>query len=251
MLSSAPSCLRAASRGCQALPVHTIKCTYSTSSRRATTLWHRRSNSSSIKSNPTCPTFRSNNVSAISSSFGLRSASSAPASAAPNTAPSADSARLDFSTPEKLDWDTFFKLRKSRRRFNLVASAGTSAGTIVAGLYVLAQQDLDPLSVTLFGLDPMLLFGLTIAGFGTVGWLAGPFLGGAMFRLLNKRFSSQIAVKEKEFYDRIKRYRVDPSSQSLSNPVPDYYGEKISSVGGYRQWMKDQRAYNKKRQSFV
>jgi len=33
--------------------------------------------------------------------------------------------------------------------------------------------------------------------------------------------------------------------------VPDYYGEKIGSVKDYRQWLKDQRAYNKKRQSFL
>lgn len=33
--------------------------------------------------------------------------------------------------------------------------------------------------------------------------------------------------------------------------VPDYYGEKISSVAGYRQWLKDQRAFNKKRTSFL
>jgi len=34
----------------------------------------------------------------------------------------------------------------------------------------------------------------------------------------------------------------------MSNPVPDYYGEKIGSVADFRNWMKDQRAYNKKRQ---
>lgn len=56
--------------------------------------------------------------------------------------------------------------------------------------------------------------------------------------------------KEKQFYQRIKRYRVDPSSQSMSNPVPDYYGEKISSVQDYRRWLKDQRAFTKKRQSY-
>jgi import inner membrane translocase subunit TIM23 len=57
--------------------------------------------------------------------------------------------------------------------------------------------------------------------------------------------------KEKEFYTRIKKYRVDPSASSMANPVPDYYGERISSVQGYRQWLKDQRAFNKKRQTFV
>lgn len=57
--------------------------------------------------------------------------------------------------------------------------------------------------------------------------------------------------KEKEFFDRIRRYRVDPSSNSIANPVPDYYGEKIGSVQGYRQWLKDQRAYNRKRRNFI
>jgi import inner membrane translocase subunit TIM23 len=37
----------------------------------------------------------------------------------------------------------------------------------------------------------------------------------------------------------------------MANPVPDYYGEKISSVKDYRQWLKDQRAFNKKRTTYV
>jgi import inner membrane translocase subunit TIM23 len=59
------------------------------------------------------------------------------------------------------------------------------------------------------------------------------------------------AQKEKEFFDRIRRFRVDPSTNSISNPVPDYYGEKIGSVQGYRNWLKDQRAYNRKRRNFI
>lgn len=54
--------------------------------------------------------------------------------------------------------------------------------------------------------------------------------------------------KERDFFDRIRKYRVDPTTSSMQNPVPDYYGEKITSVQGYRQWLKDQRAYNAKRQ---
>jgi import inner membrane translocase subunit TIM23 len=53
--------------------------------------------------------------------------------------------------------------------------------------------------------------------------------------------------KEREFYDRIKKHRVDPTSSSMANPVPDYYGEKIGSVADYRRWLKDQRAFNLKR----
>lgn len=61
----------------------------------------------------------------------------------------------------------------------------------------------------------------------------------------------QMEKKEKEFYGRIKKFRVDPSASSAANPVPDYYGEKIGSVAGYRQWLKDQRAFNRKRNHFV
>lgn len=53
--------------------------------------------------------------------------------------------------------------------------------------------------------------------------------------------------KEKAFYGHIKRYRADPTSSSVNNPVPDYYGEKIGSVADYRRWLKDQRAFNRKK----
>lgn len=66
----------------------------------------------------------------------------------------------------------------------------------------------------------------------------------AMKRLRNWLTSEQ---KEREFYDRIKKHRVDPTSSSMANPVPDYYGEKIGSVADYRRWLKDQRAFNLKR----
>lgn len=60
---------------------------------------------------------------------------------------------------------------------------------------------------------------------------------------------TNVLQKEKAFHRRIKRYRSDPVGGSASNPVPDYYGEKISSVRGYRQWLKDQRAFRKKREA--
>lgn len=52
--------------------------------------------------------------------------------------------------------------------------------------------------------------------------------------------------KEKQFFQRIKKFRVDPTQSSLNNPVPDFYGEKIGSVADYRRWLKDQRAFNLK-----
>jgi import inner membrane translocase subunit TIM23 len=36
-------------------------------------------------------------------------------------------------------------------------------------------------------------------------------------------------------------------THDLRAPVPDFYGEKVQSVSGYRQWLKDQRAFTRKK----
>jgi len=103
----------------------------------------------------------------------------------------------------------------------------------------------------IWGLDPLIVLGLSLISCGAVGWLAGPIMGSFAFRMANRKYLGEIAKKEKEFFDHIKKNRVDPSFQSFSNPVPDYYGEKIGSLHQYRQWLKDQRAYNRKRAKFL
>ena len=74
--------------------------------------------------------------------------------------------------------------------------------------------------------------------------------GGCLKSRMEAILTGVFIQKEKDFYQHIKRHRVDPSSQSVSNPVPDYYGEKIDSLKAYRQWLKDQRAFTRKRQSY-
>ncbi|KAL5336294.1 Presequence translocated-associated motor subunit pam17, mitochondrial [Aspergillus crustosus] len=151
----------------------------------------------------------------------------------------------------KLDWNSFFKLRASRRRYTLASSIASSGVSTVVGVQVLSSQNLEHLGAQVMGLDPFIVLGMATAACGAVGWLVGPFLGNVIWGVVNRKYKSAVAVKEKEFFDRIKRYRVDPSSNSIANPVPDYYGEKIGSVQGYRQWLKDQRAYNRKRRNFI
>ncbi|KAL9022574.1 MAG: hypothetical protein Q9185_000284 [Variospora sp. 1 TL-2023] len=99
------------------------------------------------------------------------------------------------------------------------------------------------------GVDPIFMLALTAVAAGGAGWLLGPFVGEAAFRVVYRREWGRMAAKEKDFYARIRRHRVDPSLASYSNPLPDYYGEKIGSVQEFRTWMRDQRAYNRKRTS--
>ncbi|KAI1390115.1 Pam17-domain-containing protein [Hypoxylon trugodes] len=165
---------------------------------------------------------------------------------APGTAPSS----AESSTPT-LDWNSFFTLRKTRRRFQLVSSLITMTTGGTAGAMLLVSVDMDWL-LTKVPMDPIFALGIMTLSFAGLGWLAGPSLGSALFYIFKRGVKQPMAIKESEFFARIKKNRVDPSNSSLSgNAVPDFYGEKISSVAGYRQWLKDQRAFNKKRTSFV
>lgn len=121
-------------------------------------------------------------------------------------------------------------------------------GGSIAGL-VLINVDVEFLGK--LPLDPFITLGLITMSSAALGWLAGPSLGSTLFYMVKRGVKTPMATKEVEFFARVKKNRVDPSVSSVGNPVPDYYGEKISSVAGYRQWLKDQRAFNKKRTSFL
>ncbi|GAB7345284.1 hypothetical protein MBLNU457_3646t2 [Dothideomycetes sp. NU457] len=111
----------------------------------------------------------------------------------------------------------------------------------------MAQYEVENQIAALTGLDPFIGIGLTITAIGGVGWLLGPFVGNTAFGIWKSSLRGEIARREKDFYGHIKRYRADPTSSSVNNPVPDYYGEKIGSVADYRRWLKDQRAFTRKK----
>ncbi|KAJ4394494.1 TIM23 complex component [Gnomoniopsis smithogilvyi] len=149
-----------------------------------------------------------------------------------------------------LDWNTFFQLRKTRRRWQVAFSLVMSLASGTGAAIILSTGVADSITSEV-PLDPVLTLGLVTLGFIALGWLVGPSLGNALFYLVKSKYKAPMTVKESQFFARIKKNRVDPSNDSTGNPVPDFYGEKISSVAGYRQWLKDQRAYNKKRTTFI
>ncbi|KAF7190346.1 Presequence translocated-associated motor subunit pam17, mitochondrial [Pseudocercospora fuligena] len=148
-----------------------------------------------------------------------------------------------------LTWDRFFELRRTRRWINLGCSVLTSVITVGVATPLIAQADFDSWGAQISGLDPIVVLGISTFTVAAGGWLCGPSFGNLMFSLWAGRrgWRAGIAEKEKSFYARIKRYRADASASSPQNPIPDYYGEKIGSVKDYRRWLKDQRAFNLKK----
>jgi hypothetical protein len=64
-----------------------------------------------------------------------------------------------------------------------------------------------------------------------LGYLLGPTLGSTLFSLTHPSLSrGNLEVMDRELFARIRRNRVDPSFQSVNNPAPDFYGEKVGHI---------------------
>ncbi|BFZ57852.1 TIM23 complex component [Savitreella phatthalungensis] len=156
-----------------------------------------------------------------------------------------DSEVRNIPDTTKLPWNDFLHLRKQRHRAELVASVPTAALGFLSGFGYFATLEIDPSQLVL-GLDPLIVYGGATVACGGLGWLLGPTVGGTMWKLAHRKKQHLIEAREREFYEHVKRNRVDPSKQSFNNPVPDHYAEKIGSIKDYRRWLRDCRAYNRK-----
>lgn len=148
-------------------------------------------------------------------------------------------------TPVTLDWPTYLSLRRSQRRYGLLASIPTTFAGFFLGATYFATIEAEPTDLIL-GIEPIYAYGAATLGCVGIGWLSGPFVGTTIWRLTHQRLIGAMETKDREFFAHISKNRVDPSRQSVTNPVPDYYAERVGSLKQYRQWLRDQSAYNRK-----
>lgn len=144
----------------------------------------------------------------------------------------------------------FFKLRTESKRINVATSTVTSLLGAFATLAYLGNVEID-VEKLIFGLDPFMVLGGVVVIGAMAGYLTGPTIGVRVFNLKNAKVLPEFKLKEQNFLQRIKRNRVDPTSQSFSNPVPDYYGERVNSIPKYKQWLRDCNAFRRKSEEFL
>lgn len=149
-----------------------------------------------------------------------------------------------------LTWNDFFHLRRFQRKLNVGSSVFTAfLGCNISWLY-LSNMQIDPTQM-IMGFDPIVVVSAGLVASGALGYLFGPIFGSQFFKLWKAKSLIEFNLKNKEFLEHIKKNRVDASSQSFSNPVPDYYGEKIGSIKEYRQWLRDCHSYDTKAKEFL
>ncbi|QLG71715.1 hypothetical protein HG535_0C00640 [Zygotorulaspora mrakii] len=160
------------------------------------------------------------------------------------------STEAEKDVSKDLSWVEFFELRKKQRRINVGSSVFTAfLGCNISWAY-LSTMEIDP-TQTIFGFDPLAVISAGIGASGVLGYLLGPLMGTKLFNVTHREKLKGFEQKNKEFLKRIIENRVDASSHSFSNPVPDYYGEKIGSLKEYRQWLRDCHAFRRKAREFL
>ncbi|KAJ2897560.1 TIM23 complex component [Coemansia aciculifera] len=144
-----------------------------------------------------------------------------------------------------MTWEEFFTLRKQRRLWERVAALPCAMLGLAGGAAVFASLPVNP-QQSFMGIDPLILFGGSTVFCGVLGFVGGPSIGRMWYRIGNRRLASTIDAKEAEFFRHVKANRSDPNFSSASNPLPDFYGEKINSLAAYRKWLRKQREHERK-----
>lgn len=146
---------------------------------------------------------------------------------------------------QTLPWADYLTIRKKKRRWETAMTIPFTIGGFAGGVAYFGNLEMDP-TKPIFNVDPMIVYGFSTLACAGLGYLIGPIVGSMIWRMTHRRTMSLIEARDREFHQHIVKNRVDPTAQSATNPVPDFYGEKIGSLHDYRQWLRDQARYKRK-----
>ncbi|KAN0133659.1 mitochondrial import protein Pam17 [Lactarius tabidus] len=157
------------------------------------------------------------------------------------------STRAPSTARDSLPWSEYLAIRRGKRKWEIAVTVPCVLAGLAGGAAYFGSMELDA-TKPIMGIDPLLFFGGATLGCMGAGYLVGPVIGSALWRATHRRTMALIEARDREFHQHIVRNRVDPRAQSATNPVPDFYGEKIGSLHQYRQWLRDQARYKRKSQ---
>ncbi|GAA94286.1 uncharacterized protein L969DRAFT_97390 [Mixia osmundae IAM 14324] len=155
-------------------------------------------------------------------------------------------AQASHNDVKLLPWNEYLRLRKSQRRFNLLASIPTTGLGLASGVGYFASRETDP-STLILGLEPVYAYAIATVGCVALGWLSGPAFGTFIWRLTHSKLIQAMELRDRDFFAHIARNRVDPHGrQSVSNPCATQLDRFLGSIKDYRRWLRDQNAFRRK-----
>ncbi|KAF2013638.1 hypothetical protein BU24DRAFT_424637 [Aaosphaeria arxii CBS 175.79] len=156
---------------------------------------------------------------AISSSI-RRSPTTLSIRQASTTAPASSTTSQPSSTSGTLTWNRFLELRRTRRKISVVASSVSALATTYFGLQQFIQGGYDSILSAQLGIDPILTAGFTSIGLLAVGWLIGPFFGGAVFNMRYASLRGDIVNVSLDDSSRRASFHHDPGPTSTNRYLP-------------------------------
>ncbi|KZT69838.1 mitochondrial import protein Pam17 [Daedalea quercina L-15889] len=198
-----------------------------------------------VKNSTVAPKVPANNARASTTSTNAAKAEAAAESTPGAQALRSGTGKVTEAEQESLPWADYLAIRKRKRRWETAMTIPFTIAGFAGGVMYFGNLDMDP-TKPIFNLDPMIVYGFSTLACAGFGYLIGPIVGSSIWRMSHRRTMKLIEARDREFHQHIVRNRVDPAAQSATNPVPDFYGEKIGSLHDYRQWLRDQSRYKKK-----
>ncbi|KAH7889499.1 mitochondrial import protein Pam17 [Phlebopus sp. FC_14] len=163
----------------------------------------------------------------------------------PQCARKKSSGPVSEAAKQNLSWPEYLDIRRNKRSWETAVTIPCTLLGFAGGVAYFGSLETDA-TKPIMGLDPLFFYGGCTMACTGLGYLLGPTIGSACWRVTHRRTMSLIEAKDREFHKRIVKNRVDPTAQSATNPVPDFYGEKIGSLHSYRQWLRDQARFRRK-----
>jgi hypothetical protein len=121
---------------------------------------------------------------------------------------------------KNMNWSTYFALRGTRRLYERVFMVPSALGGFFVGGYWFAQQEFDP-TMSTFGMDQLLVYGLGTLASGVLGFALGPVIGSVIFRAAHAN-ARPFLDKVNELRERIRRFSLAPISNGSLERYVDF-----------------------------
>ena len=144
-------------------------------------------------------------------------------------------------------WNDWFLFRKRISLFRRMHAMPCALLSLPINYVMMSSPWLDP-SKPVLGIDPLLFIGVSLFGTATVGYLIGSSLPIGYLRFWKPHLYHEYNDRLRTFYYKVVKHRANvPADPSKFTQSVDFYGEKISSLSDFRQWLKKHQSIQKDR----
>ena len=142
------------------------------------------------------------------------------------------------------NWNGYLNYRNKLKSYKRIFGISGALTSLPLNYFYLSTPLLDPTKLIFGVFDANLFIMLSFVTLTGISYFGGEMIPTCYLRLCKRQFYDDFNRRTKVFYHKITQNRTNVISSNPSTFASgtDYYGEKIASVSGYRQWLRRQHA---------